>query len=40
SIIWNDPQINIQWPELADCALSLSDKDLQAHTLETAEVYK
>ncbi|EPY7430639.1 TPA: dTDP-4-dehydrorhamnose 3,5-epimerase, partial [Klebsiella pneumoniae] len=23
-----------------DCALSLSDKDLQAHTLETAEVYK
>ncbi|HHZ8620963.1 TPA: dTDP-4-dehydrorhamnose 3,5-epimerase, partial [Klebsiella pneumoniae] len=23
-----------------DCALSLSEKDLQAHTLATAEVYK
>ncbi|HBX8026144.1 dTDP-4-dehydrorhamnose 3,5-epimerase, partial [Klebsiella pneumoniae] len=25
---------------LGDCALSLSEKDLQAHTLATAEVYK
>ncbi|MCL7695141.1 dTDP-4-dehydrorhamnose 3,5-epimerase, partial [Klebsiella pneumoniae] len=25
---------------LSDCSLSLSDKDLLAHTLETAEVYK
>ncbi|HHL6031082.1 dTDP-4-dehydrorhamnose 3,5-epimerase, partial [Klebsiella sp. B-Nf7] len=25
---------------LSDCALSLSEKDLQAHTLATAEVYK
>nr|MDT9821473.1 dTDP-4-dehydrorhamnose 3,5-epimerase [Klebsiella pneumoniae] len=24
----------------SDCALSLSEKDLQAHTLATAEVYK
>ncbi|HBX8025367.1 dTDP-4-dehydrorhamnose 3,5-epimerase, partial [Klebsiella pneumoniae] len=24
---------------LGDCALSLSEKDLQAHTLATAEVY-
>jgi dTDP-4-dehydrorhamnose 3,5-epimerase len=40
SIIWNDPEINIQWPEIADCTLSLSEKDLQAHTLKTAEVYK
>lgn len=40
SIIWNDPEINIQWPEIADCTLSLSDKDSQAHTLKTAEVYK
>ncbi|PJX35481.1 dTDP-4-dehydrorhamnose 3,5-epimerase, partial [Klebsiella sp. B-Nf7] len=24
---------------LSDCALSLSEKDLQAHTLATAEVY-
>lgn len=40
SIIWNDPEIGIDWPALSDCALSLSEKDLQAHTLATAEVYK
>ncbi len=40
SIIWNDPEIGIDWPALGDCALSLSEKDLQAHTLATAEVYK
>ncbi|WP_368843525.1 dTDP-4-dehydrorhamnose 3,5-epimerase family protein, partial [Klebsiella quasipneumoniae] len=40
SILWNDPDINIQWPELNGCALSLSEKDMQAHTLATAEVYK
>ncbi|HDZ2946815.1 TPA: dTDP-4-dehydrorhamnose 3,5-epimerase, partial [Klebsiella pneumoniae] len=25
---------------LGDCALSLSEKDLQAHTLANAELYK
>ncbi|SWC31366.1 dTDP-4-dehydrorhamnose 3,5-epimerase [Klebsiella pneumoniae] len=40
SIIWNDPEIGIDWPALSDSALSLSEKDLQAHTLATAEVYK
>ncbi|MGI4323971.1 dTDP-4-dehydrorhamnose 3,5-epimerase, partial [Klebsiella pneumoniae] len=40
SIIWNDPEIGIDWPALGDCVLSLSEKDLQAHTLATAEVYK
>ncbi|MFP8181616.1 dTDP-4-dehydrorhamnose 3,5-epimerase, partial [Klebsiella quasipneumoniae] len=30
----------IDWPALSDCALSLSEKDLRAHTLATAEVYK
>ncbi|MGH4981646.1 dTDP-4-dehydrorhamnose 3,5-epimerase, partial [Klebsiella pneumoniae] len=39
-IIWNDPEIGIDWPALGDCTLSLSEKDLQAHTLATAEVYK
>ncbi|WP_334668412.1 dTDP-4-dehydrorhamnose 3,5-epimerase family protein, partial [Klebsiella pneumoniae] len=39
SINWNDPEIGIDWPALGDCALSLSEKDLQAHTLATAEVY-
>ncbi|HBR2664136.1 TPA: dTDP-4-dehydrorhamnose 3,5-epimerase, partial [Klebsiella pneumoniae] len=29
--------IGIDWPALGDCALS--EKDLQAHTLATAEVY-
>lgn len=38
-IRWDDPQINIQWPALSGCALSLSEKDMQAHTLATAEVY-
>ncbi|HBW1510103.1 TPA: dTDP-4-dehydrorhamnose 3,5-epimerase, partial [Klebsiella quasipneumoniae] len=27
------------WPALSDCVLSLSEKDLRAHTLATAEVY-
>lgn len=40
SIMWNDSQIGIKWPEIIDCALSLSDKDLNAHTLATAEVYQ
>ena len=40
SILWNDPDINIQWPDLNGCELSLSEKDMQAHTLATAEVYK
>lgn len=40
SIIWNDPEIGIDWPALSDCVLSLSEKDLQAHTLATAELYK
>ncbi|VTN10221.1 dTDP-4-dehydrorhamnose 3,5-epimerase [Raoultella terrigena] len=31
SILWNDPQIGIEWPELSGCALSLSEKDMQAH---------
>ncbi|HCT2239322.1 TPA: dTDP-4-dehydrorhamnose 3,5-epimerase family protein, partial [Klebsiella quasipneumoniae] len=40
SIIWNDPEIGIDWPALSDCVLSLSEKDLRAHTLATAEIYK
>jgi dTDP-4-dehydrorhamnose 3,5-epimerase len=39
SIRWDDPQINIEWPDLNGCAFSLSEKDMQAHTLATAEVY-
>lgn len=40
SILWNDPDIGINWPELDGCTLSLSEKDMLAHTLATAEVYK
>lgn len=40
SIIWNDSDIGITWPELTDCPLSLSDKDLKASGLAKAEVYK
>lgn len=40
SIIWNDSDIGIAWPELADGPLSLSDKDLKASSLANAEVYK
>lgn len=40
SILWNDPDIGIDWPDLQGCALSLSEKDQNAHTLATAEVYK
>ncbi|WP_213193846.1 dTDP-4-dehydrorhamnose 3,5-epimerase family protein, partial [Klebsiella aerogenes] len=39
SIIWNDPEIGIQWPELSNGVPSLSEKDLQAFTLAVAEVY-
>lgn len=40
SIIWNDADIGINWPELADSPLSLSEKDLKATSLASAEVYK
>lgn len=39
SIIWNDQDIGIEWPSLPDSVPSLSDKDLKAYTLATAEVY-
>lgn len=39
SIIWNDPDIGIEWPELAKCSIFLSEKDQQAHSLATAEIY-
>ncbi|HBS6038508.1 TPA: dTDP-4-dehydrorhamnose 3,5-epimerase family protein, partial [Klebsiella aerogenes] len=39
SILWSDPEIGIKWPALNACEVSLSEKDLQAHTLANAEVY-
>jgi len=37
SIIWNDPEINIQWP--IDVAPILSEKDRVAPALEDSQVY-
>jgi dTDP-4-dehydrorhamnose 3,5-epimerase len=39
SIIWNDPDIEIQWPELTKEKLILSPKDEQGLTLKEAEVF-
>jgi dTDP-4-dehydrorhamnose 3,5-epimerase len=40
SIIWNDPDLNIQWPEAftAD-RLLLSEKDLSAARFKNAKVF-
>lgn len=38
SILWNDPSIGIDWPQVASDAL-LSDKDRRGLRLEDAEVY-
>jgi len=37
SILWNDPNIGIEWPLLPNIPLSLSAKDEQACTLKDAE---
>ena len=39
SIIWNDPEIGIKWPEQVNETLILSDKDAQGSTLKNAEVF-
>lgn len=38
SILWNDPDIGIEWPLLPDIPLSLSGKDEQARFLKDAEL--
>lgn len=40
SIIWNDPDIGIQWPQQVHEALIISDKDAQGSTLNNAEVFE
>lgn len=39
SIVWNDPEINIDWPDLAKENLIISSKDAQGATLKEAEVF-
>ncbi len=40
SILWNDPEIGIDWPEEVNRKLILSPNDLQGSTLASAEVYE
>ena len=39
SIIWNDPDISISWPDMAGGTPSLSNKDLLAQRLSISEIY-
>ena len=39
SILWNDPEIGIQWPLASATEPRLSDKDSKASVLSNAEVY-
>lgn len=39
SLLWNDPQINVQWPVIAGQPVILSARDKQGTTFENAEVY-
>ena len=39
SIIWNDPDIGIKWPDQVHETLILSEKDAQGATLINAEVF-
>jgi len=40
SIIWNDPEIGIHWPEQVNQTLILSEKDAQGVSLSQAEVFE
>ena len=39
SVLWNDPDIGIEWPITADMEALLSDKDSRAPGLSDADVY-
>jgi dTDP-4-dehydrorhamnose 3,5-epimerase len=38
TICWNDPTLNIQWPDLG-CPFTVSDKDQHGASFEVAETY-
>ncbi len=40
TLIWNDPEIGIQWPLSNDLVPVLSPKDLLGKNLKEAEVYE
>jgi len=39
TLLWNDPDIGIQWPELPDTDILLSEKDKQGARFENADTY-
>ena len=39
TLLWNDPQIGIEWPLVADGELLLSDKDRKGRLFADAEVF-
>lgn len=39
SILWNDPEIGIEWPISGNSAPSLSQKDMDAFALKNAELF-
>jgi dTDP-4-dehydrorhamnose 3,5-epimerase len=40
TILWNDPQIAVEWPVLSDIPLLISSKDQDGVPLSQAEVYQ
>ena len=40
SILWNDPEIDINWPLLPDIEVCLSDKDQRGKCLSEAELFE
>jgi dTDP-4-dehydrorhamnose 3,5-epimerase len=40
SILWNDPEIGIEWPILNGTTPSMSQKDMDASTLKNADVFQ
>jgi len=39
SLMWNDPEIDIEWPLISGCDILLSEKDKNAICLKDAEVF-
>lgn len=40
TLLWNDPQIGIDWPIVEGIPLLISDKDIQGKTLQESDLFK